>query len=111
MATLVLVPVAAAARPPSLAEREAITLALPKYFRDAPVECIWIDIRVSRDPRFAKAGADMLNLRRPRCARYAHNGFWILKKKAGTWRRIYSGSDWPPCPMRIPRDLGPCSTG
>jgi hypothetical protein len=48
---LVIAPVAVAARAPTLGEREAITLALPKYFRDAPVECIWIDYpRVERRP-------------------------------------------------------------
>lgn len=108
---LVIAPVAVAARAPTLGEREAITLALPKYFRDAPVECIWIDIRVSRDSRYAKVGAQVLNFGRARCTQFANDGFWILRKQAGTWRRIYLGSENPPCSLRIPRDLGGCSGG
>ena len=74
-ASLVIAPAAVAARAPTLGEREAITLALPQHFCDAPVECIWIDIRVSSDARHAKVGAQVLNFQRSRCRQYAHDGF------------------------------------
>ena len=99
------------ARAPTLAEREAITSAYPKRIRDAPVECVFMVIRVSsRNPEYALAYPQVLNWRRrgSRCLRYAANGFDVLRKRRGTWRSVYSGSVEPRCPTPIPRDLVGC---
>jgi len=106
---LLVVPSSLAARPPTLAEREEITKALPKIIRDVPAECVWLDIRVSRNPRYARVIPRWLNWEAPRsrCIRYARDGFFVLKKER-RWRIIYVGSDNPRCSMRLPRDLIDC---
>jgi hypothetical protein len=101
---------AAAARPPTFKEREAITAALPAFVRNTPVECLWLTIRVSsRNSRFAWVGSLYLNAIKPgsRCVRYASNGFFVLKKSP-RWRVVFQGSTDPPCSLRIPRDLTSC---
>jgi len=110
---LLFVSAALAARPPTLKEREAITAALPAFVRNIPVECLWLEIRVStRDTRYASVGGLFMNWEKPgsRCLRYTFNGGWILKR-ADRWRIVYEGSDPPPCSLKIPRDLGPCLKG
>jgi hypothetical protein len=102
---------ARAARAPTFAEREAITAALPSFIRSVPVECLWLDIRVSsRDRRYAYVGLLFLNTlgRRSRCIRYASNGFFVLKKTR-RWTQIFNGSEPPSCSLRIPADLTPCT--
>src|SRR6266508_1169310 len=99
---------ALASREPTVLEREQITNSLPPYIRNAPVECVFLKIRISsRDARYASVGVQPLNARRPhsRCLRYAGNGIDILKKQRGRWIRVYSGSVEPPCALGIPRDL------
>lgn len=79
--------------------------------RNAPVECVWLKIRISsRDAAYALASAQVLNWKQrgSRCLRYASNGFDVLRKRQGKWRFIYSGSDDPPCALRVPRDLVGC---
>ena len=101
----------ATARAPTLRERESITLAFPAFIRSAPVECVFMVIRVSsRDPDYALAYAQVLNWQRTgsRCRRYGANGFNVLRKTRGRWRFVYSGSDDPPCAARIPRHLVGC---
>jgi hypothetical protein len=114
LALVVLGPaVAAASRPPTLSEREKITLVFPAFVRNAPVECVWLNIRISsRNASYARAAALVLNWRQPgsRCLRYATDGFNILRKRDGKWRFIYSGSDNPPCALKVPRDLVGCRT-
>ena len=86
-------------------------MAYPAFIRSAPVECVWLNIRIlSRNASYALAGAQVLNWRKPgsRCIRYAANGFDILRKREGKWRFIYGGSDDPPCALRVPRDLISC---
>jgi hypothetical protein len=98
------------ARQPSLSEREAITRALPALFRHAPVECIFVKINVStKNPRYAYVAAQPLNadVKASGCLKYAHNGFYIVRKTA-RWRIIYEGSDPPRCSLHVPRDLTPC---
>jgi len=98
-------------REPTIREREQITEAYPAYVRNAPVECVWMDIRVSfQDARYAAAGAQVLNWQKrgSRCLRYASNGFDVLKKTGRTWRSIFAGSVEPPCSLGIPRDLIGC---
>ena len=109
LASLLVGPAAIAARSPTLSEREAITRTLPAFFRNAPVECLWVEIRLSKNPRYALADPAPLNWRKPgsRCLRYASNGFYVLRKTT-RWKIIYEGSDPPPCSMRIPRDLVRC---
>ena len=88
-------------------------MALGAYIRNAPVECVWLDIRISsRNASYALVGAQVLNWRQPgsRCIRYAANGFDILRKRQGKWRFIFSGSDDPPCALRVPTDLVGCRT-
>ncbi len=105
---VVAVPSAPAARPPTLPERAAITRALPLYDRNTPAECVWFNIRVSRNPRYAEVDpVYLVATPMSRCLRYAKDGFYVLKK-IRKWKIIYSGSDPPPCSMRIPRDLGEC---
>ena len=103
-----------AAGQPTLAQREAITDGLPKYVRSIPVGCLWLDIRVSRDPRYAFVGLEFLNTTSPhtQCLRYASNGFFVLKNSGGgRWAVIYEGSEWPLCSLHIPRDLVGCRHG
>jgi hypothetical protein len=95
---------ASAERSPTFKEREAITAALPKWFQREPVGCVWLEINVSRNGRYAIAGPNFLNVSTPLCGRYAANGLWILKKTS-RWRVIFNGSDPPPCSLAIPKDL------
>jgi hypothetical protein len=95
---------AEAARKPTFREREAITAALPAWFKRYPVGCVAIDIAVSNNGRFARVTPVFLNATRAPCGRYASNGDWILKK-GKTWKLIFSGSDAPPCSLGIPKDL------
>ena len=100
-----------AARQPTAAERQAITNALPQSIRAMPVGCVWLDIRVSRNPKYAYVAPEVLNALSPnsKCLRYASNGFFILRKQStGKWRVIFEGSNWPPCSQRIPLDLIRC---
>jgi hypothetical protein len=100
-----------AARQPTRAERQAITNALPQSIRAMPVGCVWLDLRVSRNPKYAYVAPEVLNALSPnsKCLRYASNGFFILRKQStGTWRVIFEGSNWPPCSQRIPLDLVRC---
>jgi hypothetical protein len=103
----VVTPLAVAARTPTLAEREAIVHALPPFVRNAPVDCVWLKIRVSNGGRYAVVRPAYLNTGTARCARYAADGFFVLRK-ADRWRVIYVGSEFPPCSKRIPRGLIPC---
>lgn len=102
---------ALASRAPTLREREQITNSYPAYIRNAPVECVFIDIRISsRDARYALVGVQPLNALKPhsRCLRYAANGFDILKRQHGKWEGIFAGSVEPPCSLKVPRDLIQC---
>lgn len=106
-ASLLALPVASGARAPSLAERAAVVRALPAFVRNAPLECAWLKIRVSENPRYALVDPVFMNTDAPRCARYAADGFFVLRKSA-KWTVIYNGSDLPRCARRIPRDLVRC---
>lgn len=94
-------------RQPSFKERQAITAALPASLRKEPVGCVWLQISVSNNPRFAKVVPEVLNATRPPCLRYAANGIWILKRLT-RWKIIFNGSDLPRCSLHIPRDLTRC---
>src|SRR6266511_231237 len=94
----------AAAREPTFREREAITAAMPAWLRRYPVGCIWLEISVSKDGRYAEAGPGFLNARRPPCSKYVSNGTWFLKKQT-KWRIIFNGSDPPLCSLKVPREL------
>ena len=101
---------AAASREPRLTERAAIVEALPRWLRDAPVECVWLRISVAISGRYALVAPTFMNVAsRPRCASIASNGFFILRKHNASWRVIYRGSDPQPCALRVPRDLVACS--
>jgi hypothetical protein len=104
LAFLVLVGAAQAKRAPSLTERAAITLALPAFLRNEPVGCVWLDVSVSNNEKYAIVAPMYLNATRPPCARYAANGEWILKKTT-KWKVIFNGSDPPKCSLGIPKDL------
>jgi hypothetical protein len=96
-----------AAREPSLAERAAVTAALPQWVRNYPVGCVWLKITVANAGGSAKVTPVYLNASKAPCAKYASNGYWILKK--GThWRVIYNGSELPACTLHVPKDLSPC---
>jgi len=103
-ATLALVSSAVAARQPTLAERGAITAALPTWFQKEPVGCVWLQISVSANGRFAMAAPTYLNATTKPCSHYAANGEWILKRST-RWRVVFNGSDAPPCSLGIPHDL------
>jgi hypothetical protein len=109
IATLaMLVPASAlAARQPTLPEREAITAALPADFKRYPVGCVFLRTAVSNDGRYATVTPAFLNALRPPCARYASNGYWILRKTT-RWKVIFEGSESPPCSLRVSRDLVRC---
>ena len=98
-------------RQPTIREREEITSSYPRSIRNAPVECVFMDIRVSeQDRRYAVAGPQVVNWekRGSRCLRYASNGVDVLKKTDGRWRSVFSGSVEPPCSLGIPHDLIDC---
>jgi hypothetical protein len=99
-----------AARQPTFTEREALTAALPQWIRGYPVGCVWLKMTVANAGGYAKVTPVYLNATKANapCAKYASNGFWILKKETG-WRLIYSGSELPSCKLYIPRDLSRCS--
>jgi hypothetical protein len=100
---------ASAARPPSLAERSAVTAVLPQWIRAYPVGCMWLDITVANGGGYAKVTPVYLHPLKAACAKYTvGNGYWIFKR--GTqWREIYEGSELPACKLHIPRDLSRCS--
>jgi len=95
---------APAAREPTFKEREALTAALPPWLQREPVGCVWLDIRVSNNGRYATAGPVYLNALHLPCLRYAANGFWILKKTT-RWKIIYNGSGPSSCSLHVPKDL------
>jgi len=104
-------PAALEARPPTPTERAAIVAALPADLRDIPPSCFRLDIRVSRDGRYAWVGDTLPHgehLGSP-CTAYGRNGFDILRKRARRWRIVYEGSVDPPCALRVPRDLIGCN--
>ena len=72
------------------------------------MNCVWLDISVSNDGRFAIVGPEFLNASRPPCVKYAANGFWLLKKTASRWKIVFTGSEGPPCSLGVPRDLAGC---
>jgi hypothetical protein len=106
---------AAAARPPSDPERAAITQALPAWFRNYPVGCVWLIIRVSKNGRYAFVAEGVNNPLRAPCVKYAFNGFWVLKHQvARRWKVIFNGSAGLPCSLGVPGDLrvpGGCTRG
>jgi hypothetical protein len=96
-----------AAREPSLAEREAVTASLPHWLQGYPVGCVWLRMTIANAGGYAKVTPVFLNATKAPCAKYASNGYWILKKDA-QWRVIYSGSELPACKLHVPRDLSRC---
>ena len=94
----------AVARQPTIKEREGITTAMPAWLRRYPVGCVWLEISVSSNGRYAKVGYGVVNPMKRPCSRYTSNGGWFLEKQA-KWRIIFNGSDPPPCSLRIPREL------
>jgi len=108
LAATVAVPGAAdAAREPTRAERAAVTAALPAWLRREPVGCVWLDLSMANDGRYALVRPVVLNPTTQPCLRYAANGYWILRKTL-RWRIVFNGSDPPPCSLRVPHDLTPC---
>jgi hypothetical protein len=107
---LVLSATAHAARAPSLAERAAITKALPGSLRKVPAGCVWIDIRVSSTGGWASATPRwLIGLRTSDpCLRYASDGRYLLRRAAGKWQVVFQGSDLPACRLKVPRDLSSC---
>jgi hypothetical protein len=91
-----------ARRAPTFDERVAITRALQ------------FAVAVSANGRFATATPEVLIPHpvpaKDPCLRYAGNGFFVLRK-AGRWKVIFVGSDWPPCSLGVPRDLTACAEG
>jgi hypothetical protein len=96
---------AGAARPPTVAERTAITTALPTGFKRYPIGCVWLPTVVSSSGRYATVRPVVLAT--PPCIRYAGNGYWILRKRP-RWRIVFAGSEPPPCSLGVPRDLIRC---
>ena len=103
-------PAALTARAPTARERAAIVAALPADIRAIPAECLRLDIRVSRNGRYAWVGGTYPRgeKRGSRCSAYGRNGFSILRRAARRWRIVYVGSVDPPCVLRVPRDLSGC---
>ena len=99
-----------AAKKPSLDERRDITRALPRSLRRTPAECVWIDIRVSNNSKWAIAEPHFLVGASPndRCLKYAADGRYIARLQKGRWPIIFVGSDLPPFSSGVPKDLSPC---
>ena len=108
--TLLLPATARPARAPSVAERTAITRALPASLRKVPAGCVWIDIHISSTPRWASATPRWLvgATASDPCLRYAADGRYLLHRQGATWRIVFDGSDQTPCRLKAPRDLGAC---
>jgi hypothetical protein len=100
---------AGAARQPTFGEREALTAALPSFLQADPVGCVWLDISVSGNGGYAKVAPGFLNALRGPCAKYASNGWWLLKKAGIRWKIVFNGSESPPCALGIPKDLATSS--
>jgi hypothetical protein len=96
-----------AARPLTFKQREAITAAMPAWLRRYPIGCVWLDMSVSKNGRYAKVAPGFLNATRPPCLKYASNGYWLLERQR-KWRIMYNGSTDPPCSLRVPREFAPC---
>lgn len=101
---------AIAARLPSVKEREAITRALPARVRNTPVECLWLNMRVSNSGDYALVAPVFLNATIPhsRCVRHAFDAFFLLKRARTAWHVVYVASDLPKCSLGIPHDLIGC---
>jgi hypothetical protein len=103
--------VAPTPRPPTHAEREAIVRPLATGIANTPAACLQLNIRVSRSGEYAFVGREVLNsLPGSRCLIYQSNGFQILRKTE-RWRIVYSGSDPPPCSLKIPPEVIPPAFG
>ena len=102
---------AAARRPATRVELTALLRALPTSYRagiaKAPAGCITFVARVSASGRYAEV-TPRFSLR-ARCARYASDGFFLLRRIATGWKTIYNGSDEPPCSLGVPRELIACA--
>jgi hypothetical protein len=97
----------AAARPPTLAERAAVTAALPSFLRAVPAGCVWLDVALSPDGRWAKVTPRFLDATTLPCVKYASNGVFFLKR-AARWKVVFDGSDLPPCALGVPKALARC---
>ena len=105
----ILFPVTAlAARQPTFKEREAVTAALPASVKRYPVGCVFLRTVISNSGRYATVVPVFLNALRLPCVKYASNGYWILRKTT-RWKVVFVGSESPPCPLGIPRDLVRCT--
>jgi hypothetical protein len=93
---------ASAARQPTLAERTAITTALPAAFRAMPAGCLFLAMKVSNGGTYAEV--DPTFLLRQVCIKYASNGYLILHK-VRKWKIVWSGSEVPKCKLHVPHDL------
>jgi hypothetical protein len=98
---------ALASRQPTFKEREAITAALPAFLRTEPVACVYLQISVATNGMWAIAQPEFLNATTAPCARYAANGYWLLKRTT-RWKVVYNGSEQPPCTLGAPKDLTAC---
>jgi hypothetical protein len=94
------------ARNPTFKEREGITAAQPKSLRHDPVGCVYLQIFVSPDGRFARAEARFLNvLHGGPCVRYTFNGPDPILQKVGTRWKIIAQTGAvvsPACSLGIP---------
>jgi hypothetical protein len=98
---------AAVERPPTLKERAAVTAALPSYLRAEPVGCVWLNVALSKNGRWAKVTPVYLSATRMPCLKYAANGRFFLRRTA-RWKVVFNGSDLPACSLGVPRSLSPC---
>ena len=73
---------APSANQPRFEEREVLTAALPAWLRRYPVGCVWLQMTVSSNGRYAMIGPRFLNATRSPCLQYASNGYWLLKKQS-----------------------------
>lgn len=98
----------AAARPPTLAERASVTAALPKFLRVEPVGCVWLDLELSKNGRWAKVTPTFLNAETMPCLKYAADGFFLMKRTPTSWKTVFLGSDAPSCKLGVPKSLSDC---
>jgi hypothetical protein len=97
----------AAARPPTLTERAAVTAALPAFLRAEPVGCVWLDVALSKNGRWAKVTPTFLNAETMPCLKYAADGFFLMKHTT-RWKVVFIGSDYPACELGVPKTLSRC---
>jgi len=92
---------------PTQADEAGIKKAIPEYFlavQEAPEGCVVVSIKMSMNRQYARVSLRSLT---PKCRGYGGNSFEVLHRRGRKWTVVFQGS-YPPCSLRIPRELAVC---